>query len=344
MKIRTDFVTNSSSASFILELTFEAEDGASVKMNLAVSPEVCFSDDGDMQGEDIYLDPEDKNGDILVGGKSIYSAKDMDELCDTLFEAAVIDKWHAPECIKHWDLDGLIFAMDGDPVYYESKEKLAAYIEEHGGKLLNSVTADTQYLISNDRKSTSNNVLMAKELGIPIIREANFMYAFDEENCNYDDLGISVSVKEAAPITIGKFKTACIKTGIIPDTLKTIIVKNSKFGFGDSAMWIDCDNDQFKIFRGKYMNTIEEEKTAVLEELITFVKSEPELEVCDNEGYLPDRMCCVWNRDEDALRKSMSTYMEGKVSHWMGTYTREFTIDVTGRNMTSREVLYFGDI
>jgi len=58
-------------------------------------------------------------------------------------------------------------------------------IESKGGKVTGSVTAKTNYLINNDVNSTSSKNKKAKELGIPIITEKEFLllliHAADDE-------------------------------------------------------------------------------------------------------------------------------------------------------------------
>ena len=48
-------------------------------------------------------------------------------------------------------------------------------IEAKGGKVTGSVTNKTDYLINNDVNSTSSKNKKAKELGIPIITEEEFL-------------------------------------------------------------------------------------------------------------------------------------------------------------------------
>ena len=156
------------------------------------------------------------------------------------------------------------------------------------------------------------------------------------------DEGITVSVKDVAPITIGNFKEECAEAGITLGNLKTITVENKKCGSGDSAMFIYSDNDKFAAYKEKYQNVPEQKKEGILQELMAFVKSEPKLEVEDNEGELPETMRCVWAYDDEELEKEMRDYLNGNgPRHWMGEYAEVFTIDVSGKTVTSREVLYF---
>ena len=55
-----------------------------------------------------------------------------------------------------------------------SKE-ISELIEKEGGKVTDSVSSKTDYLINNDIESTSSKNLKAKQLNIPIITEDDFL-------------------------------------------------------------------------------------------------------------------------------------------------------------------------
>ena len=52
---------------------------------------------------------------------------------------------------------------------------MKARIEELGGKVTGSVTGKTNYLINNDVNSTSSKNKKARELGVQIISEEEFI-------------------------------------------------------------------------------------------------------------------------------------------------------------------------
>ena len=68
-------------------------------------------------------------------------------------------------------LDGKIFVITGNLEQYPSRKDLKAAIEDEGGKVASSVSAKTDYLITNDTTSGSAKNKAARELGIPIITE-----------------------------------------------------------------------------------------------------------------------------------------------------------------------------
>ena len=74
--------------------------------------------------------------------------------------------------------DGLTFVITGDVYQFKNRKELQIYIEANGGKATGSVTGKTSYLINNDISSMSGKNRKAKELGVPIISEEEFLTMF----------------------------------------------------------------------------------------------------------------------------------------------------------------------
>ena len=75
-------------------------------------------------------------------------------------------------------LTGQTIVITGSLELYENRNALKDEIEAKGGKVTGSVTAKTTYLINNDIASTSSKNKKAKELGVPIVTEKEFMEKF----------------------------------------------------------------------------------------------------------------------------------------------------------------------
>jgi len=69
----------------------------------------------------------------------------------------------------------ITFVITGEVYNYKNRSELKKVIEEKGGKVTDSVTSNTDYLINNDILSNSAKNKKAKELGIKIIDEAAFI-------------------------------------------------------------------------------------------------------------------------------------------------------------------------
>lgn len=74
-----------------------------------------------------------------------------------------------------FSLQGKTFVVTGDVHLFKNRNEITAKIEELGGKCSGSVSSKTSYLINNDVTSTSGKNQKAKELGIPILSEEDFV-------------------------------------------------------------------------------------------------------------------------------------------------------------------------
>lgn len=70
---------------------------------------------------------------------------------------------------------GKTFVITGSVNHFTNRDELKAFIETLGGKTTGSVSAKTDYLINNDVTSNSSKNKKARELGIPVISEEEFM-------------------------------------------------------------------------------------------------------------------------------------------------------------------------
>ena len=81
-------------------------------------------------------------------------------------------------------ISGLTFVVTGDVEKFKNRRELSDFIESKGGKVTGSVTGKTDYLINNDLTSNSGKNKKAKELGIKIISENEFLELVGGSNAN----------------------------------------------------------------------------------------------------------------------------------------------------------------
>lgn len=79
-------------------------------------------------------------------------------------------------------LNGKVFVITGSLKQFGNRNELKNLIETKGGKVTGSVTSRTNYLINNDTMSASSKNRKAKELGVEIISEQDFLNRFVKEN------------------------------------------------------------------------------------------------------------------------------------------------------------------
>ena len=95
------------------------------------------------------------------------------ELVDKLLKELTI----AVEVLEEGNriLDGKSFAITGSLEYFENRNQLKEKIESMGGKVTGSVTGKTYALINNDATSNSSKNKKARELGVEIMTEKEFL-------------------------------------------------------------------------------------------------------------------------------------------------------------------------
>jgi DNA ligase (NAD+) len=77
--------------------------------------------------------------------------------------------------IKETELTGKTFCITGKLVSFKNRDEAKQKIEAAGGKVVDSVSKKTDYLVNNDINSTSSKNQKAKSLNIPIITETQLL-------------------------------------------------------------------------------------------------------------------------------------------------------------------------
>lgn len=105
---------------------------------------------------------------------SFFEKKENQETIDDLLGLIQFED----EVMEESNMDGLHFVITGSVHHFANRNEVKNLIEKRGGKVIGSVSSKTDYLINNDSTSNSSKNKKAKELGIPIITEEEFMEMF----------------------------------------------------------------------------------------------------------------------------------------------------------------------
>lgn len=113
-------------------------------------------------------------GEVIAGTYVQYFAdEEHREIFRRLLSEVEIPKEEEPEGGQ--DFSGVNFVITGSVEHFANRGEVKEEIERRGGKVTGSVTSKTNYLINNDVNSTSSKNRKARELGIPIISEEEFL-------------------------------------------------------------------------------------------------------------------------------------------------------------------------
>lgn len=82
---------------------------------------------------------------------------------------------HKEETAGEQIFAGMNFVITGSLAHFGNRSEVKNLIESLGGKVTGSVTGKTSYLINNDVTSNSSKNKKARELGIPILSEEDFL-------------------------------------------------------------------------------------------------------------------------------------------------------------------------
>ena len=112
-------------------------------------------------------------GEVTSNGINQYVKQNVDELSALIPILNIIDDTTtvAAENI----FGGKTFCITGKLIHFSNREALVEEIEKYGGKVVSSVTAKTNYLITNDKESGSSKNKKAEQYGTSIISEEEFI-------------------------------------------------------------------------------------------------------------------------------------------------------------------------
>lgn len=146
-------------------------------IGLANAKLICRRYDGDfdkiVSASAQELSQIDGIGDVLASAFSDYFADDIKK--SSFY--ALLSELELEREVREIDspIAGKVFVITGSVNNFANRDELKAYIESLGGKASGSVSSKTDYLINNDVNSTSSKNKKARELGIPILSEKDFL-------------------------------------------------------------------------------------------------------------------------------------------------------------------------
>ena len=146
-------------------------------IGLANAKVICRHFDDDLEkirhADKEEISSIDTIGPVIAGSLTDYfSDEDNNRKLDHLMSHLTVKK---EEKRGEQIFRNMNFVMTGSVEHFANRAQAKEFIESLGGKVTGSVTSKTNYLINNDTTSNSSKNKKAKELGIPILSEEDFL-------------------------------------------------------------------------------------------------------------------------------------------------------------------------
>lgn len=147
-------------------------------VGVATAKLICrhFKDDYDQIRNATVEQISEIDGIGPVIGEAVFQYFRKEEHCKLLEELLSVLEIEKKEIAsEEQNMADLNFVITGSLNHFENRNILKEIIEEKGGKVTGSVTSKTTALINNDIMSSSSKNKKAKDLGVEIITEEEFM-------------------------------------------------------------------------------------------------------------------------------------------------------------------------
>lgn len=113
-------------------------------------------------------------GDVIADSFiEFFQDERIQNIVDDLLKVVIFEKQETSS--ESQTLAGKTFVITGSVEHFTNRNEVKEVIEQKGGKVTGTVTAKTDYLINNDNTSNSSKNKKARELGIPVITEEEFI-------------------------------------------------------------------------------------------------------------------------------------------------------------------------
>lgn len=135
--------------------------------------------DGKVHFSELYF-PDDERPDFDEEDEDEYeeAIEELEEEFTKIYTYDPVTKEYEGLFEYAEDCTDKTFVITGKLQFFENREAFSEHIQELGGKVTGSISSKTDFLICNDTASTSSKMKKAKELGIEVITEEEFIRRF----------------------------------------------------------------------------------------------------------------------------------------------------------------------
>ncbi len=157
-----------------------------------------------------------------IGSENVSKARAKKEKTKEEYTDALIERISKRDPSK--GIEGMSFVITGKLASWKSRGEIERYLKLHGANLCNSISRDTDYLVTNDKDSGSAKNKKAQDLGAQVISESEFNQMIGKQYCDAEIIAVPEWIKE---IPGNAFKGCVSMTEVIIPEGVTCIANNA---------------------------------------------------------------------------------------------------------------------